>query len=80
MIQKTFIAYSLPTVVSNRVVSHSSILYILYGCTYVCAYLTDSTNGKTLLGSIDYTLIFAYAAGLFVRCVYVCVFASAGRY
>jgi len=27
----------------------------------------DSTNGKTLLGSMDYTLIFSYSVALFFR-------------
>ena len=33
--------------------------------------ITDGPNGRTLLGSVDYSLLFAYAVGNFIRCVHV---------
>ena len=34
-------------------------------------YTPDGTNGETLLGAMDYSLLFAYAVGTYVRYVVV---------
>ena len=48
-------------------------------CVFVRVSSTaDGTNGETLLGAMDYSLLFAYAVGTYVRYEVVTCFDSAG--
>ena len=39
--------------------------------TYFCVFVSDGKNSQTLLGALDSAFLFAYAAGMFFRRVYI---------